>query len=594
MTTWQQRGSGETNSAATACKALGIVLVFLGFLGGFVLYYMASNGYRWIGILAGTMYVIPGGALWILSDYIRTKLKWAVTAATIVCCFSLAIQILNAVGGITADDNRPVCFSIIIGLGEACCLLALINAFSIFKYKPEYVSRGFETLMTGMPPFGGISEPPPLPSAMRRQRPEFPGQGWLVGVGVIVLTFCATAAIVIANQSSFIKPRAVPVSRGPLAAPAVPTKILPPAPASTIVNHPLAITKKTTPPHLPSIRPYLQGKSLAGKTDVIDNAVATEIELADVSLIEWSLDQKYALMLDRRRYVCKVALVNQEEERELDLGESCIGMARTAAGFMVATNTRLRLLDENLDVVSETKLNGRNIISIVSSPLCGRAFALKESGGRKKIVAIDLKNGSTFDPFDPSLNYDLQNIQHIAMTPDGRHLFLATGGNASDEAFRFSINETQLRFEERKPDIGFNCLSISISGNSQYVVFPSAGDTDGAVYEVTNLTNKVATLDDGKAPEAFAFDDSAQLFYFANFGHTLTLVATDGRKLRDYDLGERLYPPKTVAGRDGQEITVPNFITTRFRVHPAGRKLFMITDGPGNRALHKTFWITLN
>jgi S1-C subfamily serine protease len=323
------------------------------------------------------------------------------------------------------------------------------------------------------------------------------------------------------------------------------------------------------------------GEELAGQPRTVGDLTITDLKLRTADAVPclcWARDGKSFFFLEPGGVLRRVALDGFKELKRLDLGRRCGWLALSAEG-LVLTVTDLQevwLLDVNgLRVKSRVPVP--SVSRAVSSPALSVAVALSNSPPPigSSLSVLDLKKGVAAGQFtgnDTRGRLVPTGFSSPMVSPDGKYLFVQGG---MEQLCRLRITGTRLKFEEAGQRIAQGrVVNIQVSADSAFVCLPCGGGNYNQlglkdhpevgtystyVYPVTNLNKPAFTLAQGPYPMAVGFDPKAGLVYGQNLDHQLIVFGGAGVKLKEYQLN------------NGREVR-------QFLVHPAGRKLLVLTD----------------
>ncbi len=323
--------------------------------------------------------------------------------------------------------------------------------------------------------------------------------------------------------------------------------------------------------------PRVTNEELGRAPHKVRGAEVTKLDVKDPVDVIWSADARFAYVLEKAGVIHKVTVNGLVEERRLDVGDACSAIARSAAGLVVAVagKEEVWLLDDDLNV--KRRVVSPKVKLLVASPATPYAYA---SPANEDLQAIDLTTGTARAIQGKEFEDDGGPDQHVrvafwlmSLTPDGSRLFVE-GDNVG--LMRFKVRGQRLTYDGASPVQAGNPHEIDISGDSQYVAIPSGGGNyiEGQpkthyatyVFAADDITRPAAVIESGAYPQSLGFDGVTHTIYAQNFQEPLMLFSGSGEKGKSY---------KVVKGGT----------TSRFVVHPAGRRLFMIDNG--------LYWVTL-
>jgi hypothetical protein len=330
-------------------------------------------------------------------------------------------------------------------------------------------------------------------------------------------------------------------------------------------------------------KPEVTGKSL-GKPHRVDDAMVTTLDVKEPVGVAWSADGKFAFALEKEGTLHKINASDMVEERSLAIASPCSAIVRARPGLAVAVvgSGEIWTLNDNLEVQRRIKAPG--VKQLVASPLSPFAYG---TAGADALTIIDLVNGVVReltakqfeDAHKASFPKEHHNIHlafwHIAIAPDGRHLFVE-GANVG--LMRFKVNGREVDYELASPVQADNVHHVEVSADSKYVaVLAGAGNhIEGMpkaayatyVFATTGDLSKPATvIESGAYPQALGFDVAGKAIYAQNHDKSLIVFNPGGAKGKEYQFAKK--------GGD----------VNGFAVHPDGGKLFALAD--------KLYWVEL-
>jgi hypothetical protein len=292
--------------------------------------------------------------------------------------------------------------------------------------------------------------------------------------------------------------------------------------------------------------------------------------------LQWSADASSVYALEVRGLVRKISVPGLIEERRVLLGRNCLDMARSKEGLVVAVADRSELwvLDETtLELRKKIPVPGA--LKVVSAPSLPLAFTTADQNG---LTAVDLADGRVLRRWEyHEVVRGLRHVEHFALTPDGRYLFLVGASMLA----RCKVNAGELVLEEKISGIGSSNERLELSPDGLYVGGLCWNGNEGrGRYKGNNMTLIYRTSDLGEPAlgvtlgwgrTALGFDKARGTLYGANWGFHL-IVCT----------------PKNVKTK---ECTFDPYhsrleFTRQFLVHPQGGRLFVLTD-------HQLVWAGL-
>jgi hypothetical protein len=258
----------------------------------------------------------------------------------------------------------------------------------------------------------------------------------------------------------------------------------------------------------------------------------------------WSADGKALYVVDGRGVVRRLAADTLKEEAKADLALKASWLSTSAEGVVVSApdNQFVFLLDPET-LKTRHKIETTGLIKAVSAPNRGVAAAL----GRSGIRLLDLKAGKEIKEYTGK---DFGNgalvFDSVAMTPDGKYLFLSTGL----EMHRVAVSEDKLEYGDASYGIRGGGAFTGCFCDEAYACMPDGGgnrspDKDHPppkpyqcfFYPVTNLKKPAFTL--GVAHYCVALDSPHQAGYTTTGGPDVNLVKfnTNGLTVKEYRLG---------------------------------------------------------
>jgi hypothetical protein len=314
-------------------------------------------------------------------------------------------------------------------------------------------------------------------------------------------------------------------------------------------------------------------EALAGQPRQVQELTVQEVKLPGGTVTPflcWSANGKSFYCLENNGLLRRVAFPDLREERRIDLGQKCSGMARSAEGLLVAAYGigEVWVLDpEQLNV--KKRISVPSLARVASAPSLSVAFTSDDKAGFEggTLYALDLKKGEVVREYkSPQFG---NTTTGATATADGKYLITKGGGRLN----RLRIQGAELEFEQSGPGLETGAQrDLQLSGDGKYVCMPTGGGNpqnlpnhppaksySTYVYAVTELSRPVCVLEQGAYPEAAGFDAKGGYIYTQNFDHELIVFTMTGVEKKQYQLGAR---------GDG---------VRQYLVHPDGRKVLVLT-----------------
>lgn len=303
-----------------------------------------------------------------------------------------------------------------------------------------------------------------------------------------------------------------------------------------------------------------------------------------VSSMQWSGDGKKLFLLNKSGMLRRIAVPEFREEKTLNLGQACSGLAMSQLGLVVGLPQihQVWLLDATTLAVLK-RIPAAGVEGLASAPTLTTAYATN----KEMLTIVDLAEGKAAAQLTPRAAQragggrvkrspdatPLFNFRLPSVTPDGKYFFCVSHESYDGiygSLHRFRIHQNELIYEEAGPTIGKNPQRIEVSDDSSYVAMPSGGgNTDRGytthAYSVTDLATPVVSLESGPNPRALGFDRVASKIYAQDSFNQLVVFTPTGIKEKTYHL---LKEPK---------FSALDVLTNQFLVHPLGNRVLVAT-----------------
>jgi hypothetical protein len=315
---------------------------------------------------------------------------------------------------------------------------------------------------------------------------------------------------------------------------------LPPAPAAP--ERPVAL------PDPPKPGPGDNPDAGPGAPRKVDDVTVTKAAFPGEGLpvsASWSADGKSLYVLDGRGLVRRLAADGLKEEAKNDLEMKTTWVSASAEGPVVsAPDNQLVLLLDPQTLQTKAKVETAGLIKAVSAPGRGVAAAL----GRTGVRLLDLKAGKEIKEYKGSdFGNDALVFDSLAMTPDGKYLFLST----ADAMHRVQVGDDKLEYGEASYNIragggafdsvycdeGFACMPCGGGNITPEKDHPAPKVYQCFVYPVDNLKKPAFTL--VGAYGTITFDSKHGAAYGTTGGPEVNLIKynTNGLAVKQYRLG---------------------------------------------------------
>ena len=306
-------------------------------------------------------------------------------------------------------------------------------------------------------------------------------------------------------------------------------------------------------------KPPPQGRSLRGEPIDMPGVSGFRIEVSAASLLpamRFSHNGKHAFLLEEGGLLRRVTVPGFESAGRLDIGTKCAELCASPQGLAVALDGKEQVWivdEETLGVKKRFDVN--NLKSLTCSPRTSIAFA-RVSGKRAwdEVALIDLRHGEVVHRGE----LDIGDMRHIALAPDGQHLFaMARKGKVG--LYRYRVLDKTLKPEsswrfEGQPKRDW---PLTISPDGQYVAL---WYLNRSVFKANGLSEPLFKVSGIVRPQpgAFGFDRPGRAMYGSD-GDTLLALNVTGQVVKRYAIRD--------VGRLRQILP-----------HPDGNKMLLLGD----------------
>jgi hypothetical protein len=328
------------------------------------------------------------------------------------------------------------------------------------------------------------------------------------------------------------------------------------------------------PPPLPLPQPKETQQDLTVEKRTRRNLTISALFQSDHPLVPdlcWSRDASAFFTLDEKGTLRRISLVQQREERRLDLTQSASSLTLAKSGLLVS----LPQLEEVWLIDTETLQIAKRICApgvrrVTSAPSLDLAFASAKlpvnPNPKDVLLVLDVAQAK------PLKHYEHHSAKHLAAAPDGKHLFAEDGAN---KLVRYRLDGNDVVFDQESPPIGSESQGIYTSPDGKYVCLSSRlGNLTNAVnppaklhtiyvFQADKLAKPAFSVHTGPSPRALGFDPKTHVVFAHNSAMQFMQFNETGAKILETNL----------PGAEGPAGEPRQFLT-----HPDGHRVLVRTE----------------
>ncbi|MEZ5940219.1 MAG: hypothetical protein R3C18_02430 [Planctomycetaceae bacterium] len=295
----------------------------------------------------------------------------------------------------------------------------------------------------------------------------------------------------------------------------------------------------------------------------------------------WSADGMSLFVLQTDGLLRKLTMPDLNESKQVSLNGKCSDCALTSAGPVVLLDAtqHIVLLDEDLNEVKRKQIPG--VASLTSAPSLDHAFLVGDH-----IIGAWSTRSNRIRVFSATeFARTAARVKRTTPAPAGVDFFMATATpdgqflltSSSQRITRFRIRQGGLFLEEQGWQIGHSGspTAMNVGGSPPRVSLTFGGGNEQPpghpkvgygtyIYDVTDLSVPVTTIEPGPYPATVGFDTAVGLYYGQTTDQELVVFNEGGAQLGSFDLSGG-----TTNRNERTQLIVP---------HPAGGRTLVLTD----------------